>query len=70
MEGEHGKLCNGVGDDGHACVNVVGLVCVGEGAEGAEGAEVEKVVNCCTWCGLVAVDVPINRPPGCTKQLV
>ena len=61
MERECGKkLCNGIYDDGYACGNEVDPFGAGKSGEGVEG---EKVVNCCTWCGLVAVDVPINCPP-------
>ena len=61
MEGEYRKrLCKGVGDYDYACGNEVDPFGAGKSCEGVEG---EKVVNCCTWCGLVAVDVPINCPP-------
>lgn len=66
MGEEYGKrLCNGIDDDGYACENEVGPF----GAEKGGDIEGEKLVNCCTWCGLVAVDVPLNCPPrllGCT----
>ena len=56
-----GMRCNGVDDDGYACRNFVDLFGVGKSDEGVKG---ERVVNCCTWCGLVAVDVPTKRLKG------
>ena len=71
MGGECGKrLCNGVDDGGYACKNEVGPFVAGKSGEGVEE---EKVVNCCTWCGLVAVDVPIICPQRllrCTKRKI
>ena len=47
--------CSGVDDDGYGCESLVYVVGKGKKYEGVKG---ERVVNCCTWCGLVAVDMP------------
>jgi len=57
------KLCDGVGGDGYACENEVG----GFGEVVAEKGLGKKregalTVTCCTWCGLAAVDAPVELP--------
>lgn len=60
--------CEGTDGDGYLCMNEVGPLggypATSEGAEqlNAHGAQAGRLVNVCTWCGLVAVDVPSGNP--------
>ena len=47
--------CNYIDDEGERCENYVYLFRGGKRYEGTKG---DRAVNCCKWCGIVAVDVP------------
>ena len=47
--------CNYMDDEGLGCGNYVYLASGGKRYEDIKG---DRAVNCCRWCGLVAVDMP------------